>query len=800
MRFVSLYAVLCFVFIGLFAADGFAENGRPIAVKQLDTAQTAYDQGFAQGVMRGPDGSVRLWNHVLVEDDGPGAGTSNKGSFTEAVYGDRVIKKMLPVDDPRCAKAHVVFMTFSWGDLKKPPLVVTVNGNRAEFRYGNTEQYGYIPIDPSWLRKGENEITFACPGAKDPASGYTFLIARADEYLAGGGDPSALGKNEQTGSTDGISLIVKGKAELSPVASKAPGVGTRSLISTNGGKTWSVNGKGLDPAGIAGVSTSLFGQTNIADIYAGASGDKGGVVGEYSARLNLEQYIAGGTLVSPVIDLWAEPDKPAALIPLTGVEKLVFSFRGETPPGTKIEWQVRAGLSMDPLRAGDWSDWVPLASGASATMEPKGRVPMPPSHWDPERSVTLPKVRYLQWRAVLSTTDPLKTPSVKSVSVDRDITRRMEVPKNIMVRSWHNPEIAWSSTGFTYQSADEPMNRTVIERDDLDAIAKSASGEFDAIVKTLDYVSRRWIWGEPFVEYPKWNAVDISERIQSLGRGGMCIQFAAYLAHALTVMGFQARHMNIIAHEVVEVWSDDFDKWVYLDPTQGVDVYQYYIDSGIPLSLLDMHRVYYDMYGVKSPIDWMKQPSAWQTQKPDSSKIPVSFSTTDPRIELAHQGWSGYYPNAEFLRMMPRNDFSTTTVPEPLQQGSIQWPWDGYLNWYDELALPKLQYARHTDRACDFWPSLNRVRFEALPEINGDLLYITMITFTPSFKTFQVKVDNGAWTDSDDRYVWRLHSGPNRLEMRAVSKFGVPGAPSSIELNWVAKNIPKPVPPGSMDQ
>ena len=153
-----------------------------------------------------------------------------------------------------------------------------------------------------------------------------------------------------------------------------------------------------------------------------------------------------------------------------------------------------------------------------------------------------------------------------------------------------------------------------------------------------------------------------------------------------------------------------------------------------------------------------------------------------------------------FLRMMPRNNFSTSSFPEPLSIGNqSRWPWDGYINWYDKLAPPMLQYSGQTDRECDFWPTLNRVRFEAVPEINGDKVFVRMITFTPSFETFQVRVDEEKWEDSDEHYVWYLHSGKNRLEMRAKSRFGVYGYPSHIDCNYVAKPIPKPVKIGSMD-
>jgi hypothetical protein len=203
---------------------------------------------------------------------------------------------------------------------------------------------------------------------------------------------------------------------------------------------------------------------------------------------------------------------------------------------------------------------------------------------------------------------------------------------------------------------------------------------------------------------------------------------------------------------------------------------------------------------VKEPIDWTADPEPRRKRLVDDDDFPYDFSTTDPRVEIAHKDWQGYYHHPEFLRMMPRNDFSTARMPEPLMQGSVPWPWNGYLNWYDTLAPPKLQYSWYTDRVCDFWPTLNRVRFEAVPEINGDMVYITMITFTPNFKNFQVKTDNSEWIDSDKYYTWRLHSGKNRLEMRAVSKFGVCGAPSHIECNFVVKHIPKPVRMSDMNQ
>ena len=85
-----------------------------------------------------------------------------------------------------------------------------------------------------------------------------------------------------------------------------------------------------------------------------------------------------------------------------------MTFSGIVPEGTKIEWQIRAGLTMDPLKEKDWTTWITVAEGEHAVVEPQHSLQLEAFHWDPERSVTLPKVRYIQWRGILSTSDPLR--------------------------------------------------------------------------------------------------------------------------------------------------------------------------------------------------------------------------------------------------------------------------------------------------------------------------------------------------------------------------------------------------------
>ena len=292
-----------------------------IPVHQHIEAPDVYDTGFARHVMRHEADGVKLWNRSLVEDDSPGAGTSNKGMFVEPVYGRRAIKKILEVKDNRCESARIIFYTLSTGSSETKALEVRVNGHKTTFTYRNRNQFGYVPIEPSWIKKGANEIILACPEAESPEEGYVIILARADEYE---------GRDRVANGQYGLQSVI-GLHEENVQNTQERRVGSYSYISTDGGKSWSTKGKGLHSLSVA--------QYGIAHPPSDA-----GVNGEYCIRLNMEQYCAEGVLASEVIDLWEDTESPGILIPFTEVKALKMSLHGRAPENTNIEWQIRAVL------------------------------------------------------------------------------------------------------------------------------------------------------------------------------------------------------------------------------------------------------------------------------------------------------------------------------------------------------------------------------------------------------------------------------------------------------------------------
>ena len=143
--------------------------------------------------------------------------------------------------------------------------------------------------------------------------------------------------------------------------------------------------------------------------------------------------------------------------------------------------------------------------------------------------------------------------------------------------------------------------------------------------------------------------------------------------------------------------------------------------------------------------------------------------------------------NAAFMHVVPRNNWFSNPTPRPLSHGTTNWPWNGYVAWYDERTPPRRQYTQHTDRPQDLWPDLNRVRIHATSGLGNDRLFLHFETYTPNFDRFEVDVDDTGLKEVGARWVWILGTGRNTLRVRAVNKMEIKGKPAHIVLNHVSE-------------
>ncbi len=482
---------------------------------------------------------------------------------------------------------------------------------------------------------------------------------------------------------------------------------------------------------------------------------------EYTIRISMDRSVKTGWLATPVLDLW-KGDSRDFIVRQHVLRHVRIALRSDVPPGSTVEYYMRKGMDSGPFSE-RWEPYELIGSGPAVDLEIDGaRI----------------RRRYIQLRAVLSATNPLVSPTVKSMSVSADLQEPFPVPlhKNIVVLEADNQPIKYSSIPWEWEPWNRPEFEELRMRENTDRVIEGSLTQFDAQVRLLDYSTKRWRWTSPTPEYPGWDALSIADRIDNYGGGGMCIQFNLFLGGLCQAYGWQARLVNIVGHEVCEVWNDEFGKWIYLDASL-VNHYVYDPVTAEPQSMLDLHNLYLDYYFPDRPIDWMVDFTG--TQKYEPEKHPVRRGTIGDHPSISHDGFT----HAAFMRIFPRNNYYEKPYPRPLAHGSSQWPWDGYINWYDERTPPKRQYTWHTDRERDMYPDLNRVYVDATQGFGNDRLFLRFETYTPNFSHYEVNHNDNGWVNVADHWTWFLGAGRNELRVRAVSKLGVKGYPSRILLN-----------------
>ncbi|MCE5251792.1 transglutaminase-like domain-containing protein [bacterium] len=553
------------------------------------------------------------------------------------------------------------------------------------------------------------------------------------EWLKKGRNVIDLYCPEAQTAEDGWEIFISRADEFETGGGDPKDVGKTSFKSTDGGESWKESPFGP------------LGQTRA----------------EYSIRLSLDRSVKTGWLESPVIDLW-KGDSNDFIVPLREIGKMKLVIESEMPQGTKIEYYFRKGTDPQPFSA-TWEPYEFIGNGPSLDFE-TGDAKL--------------NRRYIQFKVVLSTENPLLTPVVKSARVTAELFERVPLPRNIHVVTSDNPPIRYSSLDWEWEKWDRPEFKELRERENLDEVIEGSRTELDAQVRLLDYVTRRWRHSSPFPEFPGWDALSILNRVETTGGGGYCLTFNNLLAGMCMAYGWQARIVNVVIHEVVEVWNDDYGKWVFFDADYE-NHYNYDVETAEPLNLLELHERYLDYYFPGHTLDWMNDKFDWFKLKEDQPPSVKRGSLTDHQNTVL----TGFI-NAAFMRLIPRNNWYEKPYPRPVTHGSgTNWPWNGYVNWYDSRTPPNRKYTWQTDRPRDMWPDLNKVHVDATTGFGNGRLFLRFETYTPNFSHYEVNVDDTGWKKVGDRWTWLLQSGRNTLAVRAVNKLGAKGKPSTFAVN-----------------
>lgn len=533
----------------------------------------------------------------------------------------------------------------------------------------------------------------------------------------------------------------------------APG---RSARSTDGGKTWDTK----------------------------HIGENGTATGEYAIRLKMKAYRNEGWIESPVVDL-AENAKGGILQREAIIHRLKIKTEIIHPAGTASELYVRSGSTLMPGDS-NWSQW----STTSGLLEEQ-----------------MLKGRFLQIRIALKSTDPLKTPTLKSVQCASTVEYHGNDPRaEFRVLSAKHFPLQSSSFSFEYENPNDERVRNLRKKFKFDEIVQETATEFEKMLQLKSWVAQQWKWHllKPGDDIFEWDAEKIlTPDTNGNIYGGFCLHYAIVMMQALQSFGFEARLVSADyavwgGHEICEVWSNDFGKWIMLDANFDT----YFVDSttGVPLNVLELHKAFVQEFYPNSTIDrdnWSRKKLA-QLASTRARNIPVvcmvgggannktlkQYEWWNPPVDLSEY-CGGYGPlTMGYIRYMPRANYLSKPGPIPINHGRIHWGWTGYYCWVDPHTPQSQELEIFSNRENDFYWNINQVGMH-VTAANDGILRVFIASNTPDFAYYEVTLNGLVTKHKENSLRVKCVRGINRLEIRSIDAMGNKGTPSHLELIYL---------------
>lgn len=301
----------------------------------------------------------------------------------------------------------------------------------------------------------------------------------------------------------------------------------------------------------------------------------------------------------------------------------------------------------------------------------------------------------------------------------------------------------------------------------LDEAVSVGRDEFDRQIHLMDWVHRQFrSFGRPSKDV--FGALEVLEAIEE-GHRFFCTQYAQVMVSAAASLGWVDRPLALRRHQGVnqrggstehtttEIWSNQFRKWVMLDPTSNM----YLEKDGIPLNAWEIREEWFYRDGRDLVFVVGKERKRYR-----KAQLPIVLGrfegfgelAVDPD-ELDKYGFIGYIPNTNL--MDEGFDYGRMfIVKDSLCDGT---------RWHTRDLPPH--------PATDAYFPIGQAELGVAVE-DGELM-VSVATNTPNLERIEVRLDGGEWKASEERVRWEVRAGVNRLEARTVNRFGVCGPVST---------------------
>lgn len=290
---------------------------------------------------------------------------------------------------------------------------------------------------------------------------------------------------------------------------------------------------------------------------------------------------------------------------------------------------------------------------------------------------------------------------------------------------------------------------TLRSRYQLRGIIGSDVSEFEQMKRLLNWVATRWVHDGSKMA-PERTALAILSEVDK-GKRFCCANYADVLIDCMRSLGYPIRFVGLKTedaaynmgggHGCVEVWSNQYQKWILLDVQNNA----WWEHDNIPLSAYECHQLFTN--GEEGELEFVGQHEQFD--------YPLNKPTWVAHFYRVINYWMG--ANLQLV--------SDAVTPELLYQLNPQ---------NHEL----------TDQYDKVYPRLNQttITLRNNQKDSLDNMSVILAHTMPYFDIFLVRIDEMDWEEVEDTFQWVLNEGVNIIEAKAVNVAGIEGRTSRVIL------------------
>jgi len=362
------------------------------------------------------------------------------------------------------------------------------------------------------------------------------------------------------------------------------------------------------------------------------------------------------------------------------------------------------------------------------------------------------------------------------------------LPRKLNIIEYKNAEIVRSRYPFRYESYKVPELKKLRKRYRLDEVVAGKKREFDEIVALRNWVRSRWDHGWSFKKIEPAPASTDALKVLSLAEEGVefhCVYYACLFVQCALALGFQARVIDIgkdisgiplsklhletnIGHTVPEIWSNEFQKWIIMDPDMNV----HYEEKGIPLNACEIRRAWLEKRWKKvrmvqgtPPPAYITKPEKYTKEWRKEFKVFTRYNVMDYYHHIAVEMRNNWFSSGGKTRSLILADSDSPPL----------------LFQHPDLVLHEVGWTQNVNEM--YW-TLNQVHIRlnwgGATLMQSPVLDVRLETVTPNFSAYLVKIDRGAWTRRTENFRWKLKKGQNTIQAKTLNKLEREGMTSSL--------------------